>query len=314
MESQPLTKTEGHPRARRCGMAALVGRANVGKSSLLNRMLGEKVSIVSPVPQTTRNAVRGILTEPRGQIAFIDTPGIHAAQTDLGRIMNRSARAAVEGVDTVVLVLDRSLPPRDGDLGWMRRLTAPGVSTPVTLVFNKSDLPADFSEAYLDAWRRPREDAAPPAPAPVMQVSALSGAGIPALLDLLYDCMPEGPQLFPDDVVTDYPKRLIIADTVREKLFLRLREEMPHRVAVWIEELDEQPDAWVAHTVICVERHSQKGIVIGHKGRMLRAIRRAAEAELQSVYGHPIRLDLHVKLEPKWMKNYWLLKRMGYVE
>lgn len=294
-------------------MAALVGRANAGKSSLLNRMLDEKVSIVSPVAQTTRHALRGILTEPRGQLVFLDTPGIHTAQSDLGRIMNRSARAAVEGVDAALLVLDRSLPPRDEDRGWMRRLARAGEAA-VVLVLNKIDRPEDHGEAYREAWRQAQTDVGRAASAPVVEVSALTGDGVPALVDLLFSLMPEGPHLFPDDILTDYPKRWGIADTVREKLFLRLKDEMPHRVAVWIEELEEEPDAWTARAVICVERHSQKGIVIGHKGRMLRAVRRAAEAELRAIYGHPVRLDLHVKIEPKWTKNYWLLKRMGYVE
>ena len=295
----------------RCGMAALIGRANVGKSSLLNRMLGEKVSIVSPVPQTTRHPVRGILTDVRGQIVFLDTPGIHAAQTDLGRRMNRAARAAVEGVDVVLLVLDRAVPPRNEDIGWMRRLLKREELSPVFLVLNKGDQASDFSGAYRKAWDEAVAQKPLPPPVRTFAVSALTGDGVEKLGNALSDAMPIGPLLFPEDVLTDYPRRLAIADTVREKLFLRLSDEVPHRVAVWVDDLIETPEGWLVETTVIVERHSQKGIVIGRKGRMLRAVRRASEADLREAYGRPVTVHLHVKVEPKWTRNYWILKKIG---
>lgn len=298
---------------KKAALIAIVGRANVGKSSLLNAMLGEKVSIESPVAQTTRTVVRGVLTEPRGQLAFLDTPGVHAAQTDLGRRMNRAARAAVEGVDIVMLVMDASAPPRPEDQGWMRRLRRNTVPGPLFFVLNKTDWGTAGVPALRAMWAAAATDAAAPGPAPEwIEVSARTRAGVSDLLERLFAAAPRQPALFPDDVLTDHPRDLAIADAVREKLFLRLRDEVPHRIAVATEHVAERPDGWVARVAVFVERASQKGIVIGHKGRMLRAVRLAAEAELRKAFGVTMTLDLVVKIEPGWTRNYWFLKRIGY--
>ncbi len=301
--------------ARPCGMVALVGRANVGKSSLLNRMLGEKVSAVSPVAQTTRRALRGIRNEPRGQIVLLDTPGVHRARSDLGRHMNRAARAAVEGVDAVALVFDRSRPPEAEDEGWIRRLLRAEDDAPgVVAVLNKCDLPGNRADAYRRAW----EEAAAgrPAPPPVawIEVSAVTGEGVDRLLDALFARLPVGPPLFPEDILTDYPRRLAVADVIREKLYGRLDDELPHRAAVEVDAFEETGEGWNVGAAVFVERPSQKGIVIGHKGRRLRAVRRAAEAELLAQLGHPVKIALRVKVEPHWTRNYWFLKRLGYVQ
>jgi len=296
----------------KAALVAIVGRANVGKSSLLNALLGEKVSIESPVAQTTRTVVRGILTEPRGQLAFLDTPGVHAARTDLGRLMNRAARAAVEGVDIAMLVLDASAAPRAEDQGWMRRLRRTTGLAPLFFVLNKTDLGMAGIPALRALWAEVA-GSEPPGPAPEwIEVSARTRAGLPVLLERLFAAAPRQPLLFPENVLTDHPRDLAIADAVREKLFLRLRDEVPHRIAAATEHVAERPDGWAATVAIFVERASQKGIVIGHKGRMLRAVRRAAEAELRKAFGVPITLDLVVKIEPGWTRNYWFLKRIGY--
>lgn len=300
------------PTATRAGIFALIGRANVGKSSLLNAILGEKVSIVSPVAQTTRTVVRGILTEPRGQLVFHDTPGVHKAVGDLGRVMNRMARGAAEGADAALLVLDASQPPRDEDKGWMKRLHRE--TFPVVIALNKMDLGGAHAPVFRAAWLSERPADAVSRPDPVwMEVSASSGAGVPELTTALFAQVPEGPLLFPPDILTDYPRKLAIADVIREKLFGVLHEELPHAIAVWVDELDDQSDPWAVKATIFVQKHSQKGIVIGEKGRLLRKVRRAAEAELQAWFDNPMRVDLWVKVEPKWDRNFWLLKKFGYV-
>lgn len=289
---------------RKSGMVSIVGRANVGKSTLLNRIIGEKVSIVSPVPQTTRLVVRAILNDARGQIAFLDTPGVHRAPTDLGRIMNRAARKSVEGVDALLLVLDPSEPPRDEDRGWLNRLTAQ--ETPAVIFMNKQDIHPAFESAFFECL--------PASAAPVLKGSAETGEGVDALTDALFDCMPVGPPLFPEDVLTDFPRRLAMADVIREKYFLRLQQEIPHQVAVRVEDLEEGEGRWRAHVHVLVRRESQKGILIGHKGRMLRAVKRAASKELESMFGLPIDLDVHIKTEKNWERNIWIMKQLGYVE
>jgi GTP-binding protein Era len=290
--------------AGKAGLVAVIGRASVGKSSLVNAILGEKVSIVSAVPQTTRNAIRGILTEPRGQIVFVDTPGVHKAGNDLGKLMNKMARASVEGADAIVLVLDGSEPPRQEDLGWMSRLKRE--SAPLLLVLNKADLQPSCAAEYR---RAASEAGLTPA---WLSVSAATGLRVTEVVDHLFGILPESPLLFPEDILTDFPRKLNIADIIREKLFAVLRDELPHSIAVWVENVGEGEAGWEVEAVIYVSRASQKGIVIGEKGRLLRRVRRAAEPELSEMYGRPVTLSLWVKVEPHWMRNFWLLKRLGY--
>ena len=306
----PPASSDPAPGMARAGMVAVVGRASVGKSSLVNAILGEKVSIVSPVAQTTRNVIRGILTEPRGQLVFLDTPGIHKAQSDLGKLMNQKARAAAEGVDVVLLVLDSSVPPRDEDVGWMSRIQHQDVLCVACL--NKLDQGGAHAEAYRQAWaEKAREKAVTKDPL-WLGVSAQTGAGVPELVDKLFEIVPSGPLLFPADVLTDYPRKLAIADAIREKLFGELRDELPHAVAVWIENIVEQDDAWNVEAVIYVNKSSQKGIVLGEKGRRLRKVRRSAEGELKAIYERPVTLDLWIKVEKDWNRNFWMLKKLGY--
>ena len=295
-----------------CGMIALIGRANVGKSTLLNAILEEKVSIVTPVAQTTRNLVRGILTERRGQLVFLDTPGMHRADGQLGQSMNRVARASIEGVDVAALVLDGSTPPRLEDEGWMRRLA--GSPTHVLFILNKSDCHKDCSDAYKQCWQSILEEKESTVQVRWMRTSAAHGSGVPGLLQILFNLVPEGPYLFPEDVLTDFPRKLAIGDLIREKLFLQLHQELPHQVAVWIESIDETESRWAIEATIYVNKPSQKGIVIGEKGRLLRRVKRAAEKEIAAIYEQDIRLRLHVKVEKNWIRNYWLLKKFGYVE
>ena len=294
----------------KAGIVSIVGRTNVGKSTLVNYLLGEKVSIVSDTVQTTRNLIRAILTEPRGQVVFLDTPGVHKAKGDLGKNLNKTARSAVDGVDAILLVLDGSKKPELEDDGWFRRIAREEI--PCIIAFNKSDLHYNRSADYKTLWeeiKAEKESATEPV---WTSVSALHGDGMPELLDTFFEIMPVGPALFPDDVLTDYPRKLNIADVIREKLFYRLHDELPHAVAVWIEDIDEQEKKWVVNASIFVERHSQKGIVIGEKGRQLKWVREQAEKELYEMYGVRFKLKLWVKVEKNWRKNFWMLKKFGY--
>lgn len=281
------------PSAARAGIIAVVGRANVGKSSLVNAILGEKISIVSPVAQTTRHRIRGILNDARGQIVFLDTPGVLKAVSDLGEWMNKAARQSAEGTDALLLVVDTSGPPRAEDEGWIKRIVGGGGSAPVIVALNKTDLGGRYERAFVDMWAAVEAEKERKRPATWIRVSAESGGGIADLVNAVFGALPEHPALFPENILTDFPRKLFVGDVIREKLFLRLDKELPHRIAVYVNGIDELPDgAWEVKAEIWVERGSQKGIVIGNKGRMLRAIRRASDAELTAIYEHPVRVIL----------------------
>ena len=301
----------------RAGLAAIVGRANTGKSSLLNALIGEQVSVVSPVAQTTRRPVRAIHNEPGLQIVFLDTPGIRQASHALSSMLNRTARGLVTGSDVVLLLLDAALPPQDEDRGWMQKLATD--ASPVFAVLNKTDLGLR-RPAYEAAWaevvaknqaRNP--DFAPP-PLQWFEVSAASGAGLPELLDAIKAKMPPAEQpLFPTDMLTDDPGPFFIADVIRAQINLRLKAELPHAIAVAVDQVEETADAVKVNATIYVEKPSQRPIVIGNHAHMIRDIRRAAEKELAAIYEKPHKLELWVKVEPNWSRNYWMLKKFGYV-
>ena len=297
----------------RAGIVAVVGRANVGKSSLVNRILGEKVSIVSPVAQTTRHPIRGVWNDPRGQVVLLDTPGSHAAPTDIGKLMNRAARQSAEGADEVLLVLDASAAPSVEDEGWLRRLARARKGSGWMIAVNKTDVEPRGMAVLQALWQSiSTEFSIAPGSVPWIPVSAATGEGIDALCDAWLKILPVHPPLFPPDMLTDFPRKLFIGDIIREKLIPRLHDVMPHRVAAVVDELIEGADgSWAVEGRILVDRGSQVGIVVGHKGRLLRAVRRAAEAELEAIYEHPVKIHLHVVVEPNWTRNFFLLKRLG---
>lgn len=295
----------------RCAMVGVVGRTNSGKSTLVNRLVGEKVSIVSPVVQTTRTTIRGILSESRGQLVFLDTPGLHKAEGNLGKLMNRIARQAAANVDVVLLVIDGSHPPQLEDDGWMRRLAS--AEQPCFFLLNKADCTPFYLDAYQTLWDEIRREKSSSHEATWLTSSAIEGSGCDAVIDALFACAePSDELLFPEDVVTDYPRKLAIADVIREKLFAKLREEVPHEVAVRVDTIDETGDDWTITATILVNRPSQKGIVIGDKGRTLRFVKRGAEPEIGEMFGVKVHLDLWVKVEKDWMKNFFLLRQLGY--
>lgn len=300
----------------RAGIAAIVGRANTGKSSLLNALLGEKISVVSPVAQTTRRPVRGMLNEPNLQIVFLDTPGIRQASHTLGSLLNRTARGLVTGSDVVVLLLDGSLRPQDEDRGWMQKLCTD--AEPVFAILNKTDVGLRRT-AYEALWaetlekNRAKNPNFTPAAIRWFEVSATTGAGLPELLAALRAQMPESPPLFPADMLTDDPGPFFIADIIRGQINSRLHAELPHAIAVAVDEIEETAEKVKITATIYVEKNSQRPIVIGNHAHMIRDIRHAAERELAAIYEKPHKLELWVKVEPNWSRNYWMLKKFGYV-
>lgn len=307
-----MSDTSAPSIGKRCAVVGLVGRTNSGKSTLLNRLVGEKVSIVSPMVQTTRNTVRGILTETgRGQLVFVDTPGLHKAESTLGTLMNRMARQASAGVDVLVVVFDGGTRPHLEDDGWMRR--ALSSDQPVVFVINKSDLSPSYETAFRELWATVQKEKGQQREVVWIKTSAIHPAGAVDLTDYLFSlAKPSEDYLFPEDIVTDYPRKLAIADVVREKFLARLHDEVPHELGVRVDQISETPTAWSVDATVFVTRASQKGIVIGPKGRTLKYVRQCAEPELSDIFGVKVTLELWVKVEKDWMKNFWLLQQMGY--
>jgi GTP-binding protein Era len=295
----------------RCAVIGVVGRTNSGKSTLVNRLVGEKVSIVSPVVQTTRNTIRGILTEPRGQLVFMDTPGLHKSESVLGTLMNRMARQAAAGVDVILLVIDGSQPPQIEDEGWMRRVLV--AEQPCVILLNQNDRQPFHAAAYAALWEKIQQEKNLTRDLPRIAASAMTGDGVAPLLDALFHlAVPHPDYLFPPDTATDFPRKLAIADVIREKLFVKLHQEVPHEIAVLVDQIEETPGAWQVSASILVNRPSQKPIVIGLKGRTLRYVHRAAEPELSALFDVKVSLTLWVKVEKNWMKNFWILRQLGY--
>lgn len=293
-----------------CGLVAVVGAANAGKSSLINKILGEKVSIVSPIAQTTRNVVRGIHSEPRGQIVFLDTPGVHKAQGELGRRMNQVARESVSGVDMILLLMDASHHPYAEDEGWMRRIATHEGAQPV-FVLTKSDLPCQ-PDSFHRLWETLKEEKASKVEPAWFAVSAKTGDGVDALVQALFDCLPPSPPLFPEDLISDFPKRWLISDLMREKLIRDLTGEVPHQLCILVDDLVETDDTMHVTGRILVERNSQIGILLGHKGHRLTKVRKLTEEEVGAIYEKKVKLDFRVKAERKWDQNFWIMRQLGY--
>jgi len=302
---------------RKSAMVGVVGRTNAGKSTVVNQMVGEKVSIVSPVEQTTRNTIRGIVEDPRGQLVLLDTPGLHKAVGPLGKLLNGMARASSAGVDVLLVVFDAAHEPQLEDDGWMRRVVK---ERPEKVVFalNKCDRSPFYETMFRDLWKEVATgttDGQPVAAEPIwVTCCGIRKGGCDALMDALYDLAEPGPALFPEDVVTDYPRKLAIADVVREKLIQRLRDEVPHEVGVAVKDIaEDRKRGWDVAVTIYVNRPSQKGIVIGPRASLLKSARQSAEVDLSDMFGVKVRLELWVKVEPNWMKNNRLLAEMGYI-
>lgn len=289
------------------GFAAIVGRPNVGKSTLTNHLIGEKIAIMSDRPQTTRNKILCIMNTDNAQIMFLDTPGIHKPHHKLGEYMVRTAESTLKEVDVILFVVDASEKRGAGEEYITELLQK--VKTPVILVVNKIDKLQDKDKLFriIDSYSKTYDFAA------IVPVSALEDEEFPGLVAEITKHLPEGPAYFPDDMITDQPERVIAAEMIREKILLLTRDEIPHSIAVEVEEFKERDndDVYIRATIF-VERDSQKGIVIGAKGSLLKKIGQQARADIEGLLGCKVFLDLWVKVKADWRNKDKALKQFGY--
>ncbi len=289
------------------GFVAVVGRPNVGKSTLINALMGQKVLIVSDKPQTTRNRIQAVLTAEHFQVVFIDTPGIHRPRHRLGDYMLQSALGTLKEVDLVLLVVEATSPPGNGDRFIAMRLKS--VGTPVLLVINKIDVaPEAFAASWLQAYV---------SLLPVqgyLQVSARTGQNTQLLLEEILRYLPEGPLYYPEGMITDRPLPFQVSEIIREKIFMQTREEIPHSIAVEVTKIAprENKDLVDIDAVIFVEKASQKKIIIGKGGTRLKAIGQEARVELEELLGSAVYLDLWVKVKADWRRKNNILRQLGY--
>lgn len=280
----------------RAGFVAIVGRPNAGKSTLVNQLVGQKIAIVTSKPQTTRNRIQGIVTQKRGQIVFIDTPGLHDPDSALGRQMMHEVAAAVEGIDLLLLMVDASRPSAHSDSMLIEK--AQRFHGKTILVLNKVDaIPKENLLPLIERMRQEFDFAA------IVPLSALKGAGCDALLDEIFRLLPEGQPYFPEDQVTDQPERFLAAEIIREKAIRALHHELPYAVAVFVDKFEESPRFVRIEATINVERDTQKKILIGHKGTMLKKIGTEARKELEILFDRKVFVGLFVKVAPDWRQN-----------
>lgn len=291
------------------GFISIIGRPNVGKSTFLNRVVGQKIAIMSDKPQTTRNKVQGVVTSDNSQMIFIDTPGIHKPKHKLGDFMVKSARNTLKEVDVIMFMVNANEPIGGGDRFIIDLLQ--NTETPVFLVINKIDLvhPDDLLTT-ITSYTKEYDFAE------VVPLSALNGNNVERLMETLKDYLPEGPKYYPDDQVTDHPERFIISEFIREKVLHLTREEIPHSVAVVIEKIerDESRDLVDVAATIIVDRDSQKGIVIGKKGALLKEIGTKARHDIEMLLGSKVYLELWVKVQKDWRNKPGQLREFGFRE
>lgn len=280
----------------RAGFAAIIGRPNAGKSTLLNQLVGQKIAIVTSKPQTTRNRIQGIVTQKRGQIVFIDTPGLHDADTALGRQMMHEIAAALEGIDVLILIVDASRVSPHTDFMLIEK--AQRFAGKTILVLNKVDaVPKPKLLPLIERFRKEFDFAA------IVPLSARKGTGCSDLLDEIFRHLPEGQPYFPEDQVTDQPERFLAAEIVREKAIRVLHHELPYALAVFVDKFEETPRLVRIEATLNVERDTQKKILIGHKGAMLKKIGTEARKELESLLNTKVFLGLFVKVAQDWRDN-----------
>lgn len=288
------------------GFVAIVGRPNVGKSTLMNQVIGQKIAIMSDKPQTTRNKIHGVYTTDEAQIVFLDTPGIHKRQSKLGDFMNQTALNTLKEVEAVLFLADVSEGLGGGDRFIIEQLK--GVKTPVILVLNKIDkIEPDALLPIIDEYSKLHEFAE------IVPISALSGNNVNRLLEQVGKYLPEGPQYYPADQVTDHPEQFVCAELIREKILHMTREEVPHSIAVTIEDMRVQDNGVVyISAVIFVERDSQKGIIIGKQGALLKEVGKQARQDIQNLLGSKIFLELWVKVKKDWRNQERVLRDLGF--
>lgn len=288
------------------GFVAILGRPNVGKSTFLNRVVGQKIAIMSDKVQTTRNKIQGIYTEDDAQIVFIDTPGIHKPHSRLGDFMVESALSTLNEVDAVLFMVNATQKRGRGDDFIIERLK--NVKKPIYLVINKIDqIHPDKLLQIMDDYRNTLDYAE------VFPISALEGNNCPELIESLVNTLPEGPQYYPADQITDHPERFIAGELIREKVLELTREEVPHSVAVVVDRIHrEDAEKVLVQATIVVERNSQKGIIIGKGGKMLKQIGVKARKDIELMLGDKVYLELWVKVQPNWKDRQVDLQALGY--
>jgi len=288
------------------GFVAIVGRPNVGKSTFMNYVLGQKIAIMSDKAQTTRNKIQGVYTKEDAQIVFLDTPGIHKPKHELGEFMVKSAYSALKEVDAVLFMVNASEKRGPGDDFIIEKLK--GIKTPIFLVLNKIDLVTpevllERVESYKDALDF----------AGVFPISVLQGNNVNELMEALINALPEGPQYYPADQITDHPEYFVVSELIREKILQLTQEEIPHSVAVTVDKMQKDEfDKVHVYANIIVERKSQKGIIIGKGGRLLKEIGTRARRDIQQLLGNKVYLELWVKVEKDWRKRKSNLQEYGY--
>ncbi|SFC52899.1 GTP-binding protein Era [Alkalibacterium subtropicum] len=292
--------------AYKSGFVSIVGRPNVGKSTLLNRLVGQKIAIMSDKAQTTRNKIQGIHTTDKEQIVFIDTPGIHKPKHRLGDFMVETALSTFNEVDVVLFLVNVAEKRGAGDNYIIEKLKY--VESPVFLVLNKIDqVHPDELLPIIDDYNKQMEFAE------IVPISAMEGNNVSHLVDTIRTYLPEGPQFYPEDQVTDHPEYFIVSELIREKVLERTREEVPHSIAVVIESMQRNADDKVeVRAVINVERKSQKGIIIGKSGKMIKDIGINARRDIEKLLGDKIYLELFVKVQSDWRDKQTNLKDFGY--
>ncbi len=294
------------PAGYKSGFIGIIGRPNVGKSTLMNQLVGQKIAITSPVAQTTRNRLRGILTTPAAQLIFVDTPGIHKPHHRLGEVLVQNAQIAIDSVDVLLFVVDGSQEAGGCDRYIVDLLSR--TKTPVVLGLNKIDQqPPDLQK--LDSSYT---QLASPHQWQMVKFSALTKDGLAELQELLTELLEPGPYYYPPDLVTDQPERFIMGELIREQILLLTHEEVPHSVAITIEKVEEAPTITRVFASIYIERPSQKGILIGKGGSMLKAIGSAAREQIQKLIAGKVYLELFVKVQPKWRQSRLHLAELGY--
>ena len=289
------------------GFVTIIGRPNVGKSTLMNNVIGEKIAIMSDKPQTTRNKIQTILTGENYQIVFIDTPGMHKPKTKLGEFMQKSAQQTLNEVDVIILVIDDTADMGPGDQFINEMLKS--IKTPIILVINKIDtIPPEVFKKIYHSYNNTgifKE---------IMGISALQNKNINTLIDKIVNYLPEGPQYFPSDMITDQPEKVIVSEIIREKLLHYLQDEVPHGVAVEILNMKERENKSIIDiqaTIYC-EKKSHKGIIIGKNGRKLKGIGKSAREEIERLLGSKVFLELWVKIKDDWRDNENALHNFGY--
>ena len=286
------------------GFIAIIGRPNAGKSTLLNALLGTKVAISSNKPNTTRNNIAGILTEPDTQFVFLDTPGIHKPQQQLGRVLNKNAYNAMDDADAVAWIIDVTQNFGPGDEFVLDRIR--NLHKPVILLVNKVDLvPKEKLLRKLLDWQEKFEFS------DIVPVSAKDGENLGELKEVFRKYLPEGPSLYPEEMISDHDLAFQLCEIVREKILWRTHEEIPHSVAVVLEKSEERGRKLILSFVIIVDRNSQKGLLIGKGGDMIRSIRLAAQTEIKNRLNRPVDLELYVRVEPNWRNKEAKIKEFG---